>query len=306
MKNLVKYLERPGSEGGCLLAGWYQWADAGSISSGLPGYLIDYIETRRVAEILPDGFYLFQVPGMHHHLRPEVKLDDGYPVAMQQRNNDFFYAGDEHPGLYLFLGEEPHMNEQAYADAFLSFVQEMNIKRVVAVGGVYGSMPYERDRRVSCTYSLAYMHKELEDYAVRFSNYQGGTTIGSHMVHRAQHHGIEFITWNAFVPAYDFAPHSRMGQEMRIETDYRAWHELTRRFNHMFDLNIDLSELSQQSNALTATLDSKLGELDREVPQLGVQSYLDEIAVEFDDEPFSPLDDLWSQELGDIFDGVED
>jgi len=158
MKNLVKYLERPGSEGGCLLAGWYQWADAGSISSGLPGYLIDYIETRRVAEILPDGFYLFQVPGMHHHLRPEVKLDDGYPVAMQQRNNDFFYAGDEHPGLYLFLGEEPHMNEQAYADAFLSFVQEMNIKRVVAVGGVYGSMPYERDRRVSCTYSLAYMH----------------------------------------------------------------------------------------------------------------------------------------------------
>jgi len=93
---------------------------------------------------------------------------------------------------------------------------------------------------------------------------------------------------------------------MRIETDYRAWHELTRRFNHMFDLNIDLSELSQQSNALTATLDSKLGELDREVPQLGVQSYLDEIAVEFDDEPFSPLDDLWSQELGDIFDGLED
>jgi len=226
-------------------------------------------------------------------------------MAMQKRHNDFYYAGDEVPGLYIFLGEEPHLNEEAYADAFFSFVRDMNIRRVIAVGGVYGSMPYEKDRSISCTYSLAYMHDELEKYAVRFSNYNGGTTIGSYMVYRAQYHGIEFITWNAFVPAYDFAPHSMMAQEMRIERDYRAWYELAHRFNHMFDLRIDLADLNQHGRELTEALDSKLGDLDREQPRLGVKDYLKEIDEEFEEKPFLPLDDMWEQELSDLFNDLD-
>ena len=64
-----------------MIAGWHQWADAGSISSGLPLYLIEQTQARKIGRIKPDGFYLFQIPGAHHLLRPVVKLNEGYREA---------------------------------------------------------------------------------------------------------------------------------------------------------------------------------------------------------------------------------
>ncbi|MCB0226583.1 MAG: hypothetical protein KDI02_23015, partial [Anaerolineae bacterium] len=61
-----------------MIAGWHQWADAGAISSGLPQYIINHLEATKIGEIKPDGFYLFQIPGTHHLLRPEIKLEQGY------------------------------------------------------------------------------------------------------------------------------------------------------------------------------------------------------------------------------------
>jgi len=67
MDSLVKYM----------IAGWHEWADAGAVSSGLPQYLIDETRARKIGEIAPDGFYLFQIPGTHHLLRPVVQLEEG-------------------------------------------------------------------------------------------------------------------------------------------------------------------------------------------------------------------------------------
>jgi len=77
MENAISYIERPPTEESVLLAGWHQWADAGSVSSGLPAYFIDQLDTRRVAEFKPDGFYLFQIPGMQR------RLSYGYAKAAQ-------------------------------------------------------------------------------------------------------------------------------------------------------------------------------------------------------------------------------
>lgn len=306
MNDLVTFEEITTASETYMIAGWQQWADAGSVSSGLPQYLITHTNARKIGEINPDGFYLFQIPGTHHLLRPEVHFEEGYSEQIRPRRNEFFYVELGEKGLVLFTGDEPHIQVDHYADALFHAAQTLKVKRAAVVGGVYGAMPYDRDREISCSYSLKRMKNELEQYAVRFSNYQGGATIGSYLVDRAKRFDLEFFTFNAFVPAYDFSPATASIQGVRIEHDYRAWYELMRRFNHMFGLGIDLSDLDRQSEELINSIDTKIEELERTLPQVNVRGYLEKITANFTERPFMPLDDVWEQVLGDIFDDSEE
>lgn len=306
MNDLVDLWEKPAAEEIYMIAGWHQWADAGAISSGLPQYLIDHTNARKIGEIKLNGFYLFQIPGTHHFLRPEIKLDEGYRKELTTRRNEFFYSGDDKKGLIVFLGEEPHLNVERYADAFLDATVELGVQRVAAVGGVYGAMPYDKDRQISCVFSLREMKEELGRYAVRLSNYEGGSTIGTYLVDRAERRGVEFLDFYAFVPAYDFSELSTLVQGMRIEHDYKAWHDLMRRFNHMFRLGIDLSDLEKQSRQLVAQMDAEIDELERKLPQLQVREYLEKLTSDFIEIPFMPLGDVWERELGDLFGDIEE
>ena len=157
MDSLVNLWETPQVGEMCMIAGWNQWADAGEISSGLPEYLVEATEARKIGEIAPDGFYLFQIPGTHHLLRPQIKLSEGHREEMSANKNEVYYAEQGGKGLAIFLGQEPHQREEVYAEAFFDMVEALGVSRVAAVGGVYGSMPYDKDREVSCVYSLPRM-----------------------------------------------------------------------------------------------------------------------------------------------------
>ncbi len=306
MDNAVNLWEIPTANEIYMIAGWNQWADAGSISSGLPLYLIDELDARKIGEIRRDDFYLFQVPGTHHLLRPEIKLEDGYRVELRQPQNEIFYVGDDEKGLVIFVGEEPHLNVERYAEAFLDMVEELDVKRVVALGGVYGMMPYARDREVSCVYSLPRLKPELEEYAVKFSNYEGGATIGVCIADRAERRGAEFIDFYVFVPAYDFTQFTTQVQGIRIEQDFRAWYEMMRRFNHMFALGLDLSDLEQHSNALNEQVEAEIEEMSQNLGEFDVREFMEQLENQFAELSFMPMDDVWARELDDIFDDFDD
>ncbi len=301
MDDLIELWENPTAEEIVMIAGWRQWADAGSISSGLPLYLVQQIGARKIGEIKSPGFYLFQIPGAHHFLRPTIKLQDGYSKKLETKKNEIFYSGDDKKGVVIFLGDEPHLNVEIYAQVFFDLVKKLNIKRIGAVGGVYGAMPYDKDRDVSCIYSLKHMKEELNDYAVRFSNYEGGSTIGSYLVSEAEKEEVEIFAFYAFVPAYDFAQPNLFPQGVRIENDFKAWYELVVRFNHMFDLNFKLSDLEKKTQDLIQAMDSKIEELEGELPQLNVREYIDNLNDSFEETPFVPLSDVWENEFRDLF-----
>jgi len=300
MAELLNLWEKPAGEEIYMIAGWRQWADAGAISSGLTQYLIQRTEARKIGEIKPDDLYLFQIPGAAG-LRPEIKLEEGYRQELRNRKNDLYYASIDRKGLVIFLGDEPNMNIDKYADAFFAAVRELHVNRVAVVGGVYASTPYDKDRNVSCTYSLKRMKEELAKYAVRFSNYEGSVSIGSYLVDRAEREKVEYFSFYGFVPAYEFSQAGIPIQGLRIENDYRSWYEIMRRFNYMFDLGFDLSELARQSDDLTASMDEKVEELKKKVPQLRLNEYLDRLTREYEELSFMPLDDVWERELSDIF-----
>ena len=110
MSDAVNLWEKPQAKEVYMLAGWRQWADGGSISSGLPRYLWQETGARKIGEIANDGFYMFQVPGTHDLLRPVVRFEEGFPQALESSKNEFYYAGDEERGVVFFLGDDILMN----------------------------------------------------------------------------------------------------------------------------------------------------------------------------------------------------
>src|SRR5438093_13187329 len=114
MDELVELIEKPEAEEMFMIAGWRQWADAGATSSGLPQSLIDHTGARKIGRIKSDGFYLYQRPGTSRFLRPEVKFEDGYRKEMHHSQNELFYTGNEHKGIVIFLGDEPHLGIERY------------------------------------------------------------------------------------------------------------------------------------------------------------------------------------------------
>ena len=301
MTDAVEILEHPTADEIYMLAGWRQWADAGSTSSGLPQYLIEQTGAKKIGSIRPDGFYIFQIPGTHDLVRPGVKFESGYPESLQIQRNDLYYIEHNQRGLLIFLGDEPHLDIERYAQSFLHIAKTFNVKRIVGLGGVYGELPYDKDRLISSIYSLPELKEELEDITVNLSDYQGGASVGSYICRRAGDQEMEYVSFYAFVPAYDFSHVSQIANSIRIENDFMAWLGIMQRIDHMLNLKFDLSDLEEKSKELVDLFDSKIKELDEEAPELGVQEYLKRLSDEFAVTPFTPLDDVWEQELRRLF-----
>jgi proteasome assembly chaperone (PAC2) family protein len=302
MSDAVELWEYPKAEKIYMLAGWRQWADAGSVSSGLPQYLVQQTDARQIGLIRPGGFYLFQIPGTHDLVRPVVKFAQGYPEALESRRNELYYSGDEKRGLVIFLGDEPHLDVERYTAAFLHVAQSLGVRRIVGLGGVYGELPYDKERMVSSTYSLPDLKGDLDDLALNFSDYHGGASIGSYICRRAGEQGVEYVSFYAFVPTYDFSNVAEIGNTIRIENDFMAWLGVMRRVNFMLKLDLDLSDLENKSEHLMEVMESKLEELESTTPQLGVRDYMQQLSKEFDEMQFNPLDDVWEDEIRRLLD----
>ncbi len=297
MADAVELWEQPEAEEIYMFAGWRQWADAGSISSGLPQYLIKHTGARQIGALRNDGFYLFQFPGTHDLVRPVVKFHEGYPQSLQTPTNEFYYSGDSRRGYVYFLGDEPHMDVERYVEALLTAAQNLKVKRIIGFGGVYGELPYDKARLISSIYSLPDLKEELNSLSVNLSDYHGGASIGSYICKRAGEREMEFVSFYAFVPTYDFSNVAQIGNTIRIENDFMAWLGVMRRVNFMLNLDLDLSDLEEKSERLIQLVDAKVEELDSVDPKLGVRAYMQRLSEEFTEMPFNPLDDIWEEEL---------
>jgi predicted ATP-grasp superfamily ATP-dependent carboligase len=193
------------------------------------------------------------------------------------------------------------MDVERYAQAFLEIAKSLGVKRIVGLGGVYGELPYDKERLISSIYSLPELKEELDDIAVNLSDYHGGASVGSYICRRAGEQGIEYVSFYAFVPAYDFSNVSQIANSIRVENDFMAWLGIMQRIDHMLHLELDLTNLEQKSKELVELFDAKIEELDKEAPQLGVRDYLNRLSEEFMVTPFTPLDDVWEQELRRLF-----
>ena len=289
-----------------MFVGWRQWADAGSVSSGLPQYLIKQTDAYQVGAIHPDGYYLFQIPGTHDLVRPIVRYEEGYPVSLQRRQTDIYFATLHDRGLVFMVGDEPHLDAERYVNTILAVTKELNVRRIVSFGGVYGVLPYDKERLVSAIYSQPELKTEFDDLAVNLSDYRGGASIGSYLCRRAGDLGMEHVGFYAFVPIYDFSDLGIVENTIRIETEYFAGLGVMRRVNYMLKLSFDLTDLEERSERLVQVVDSKIAEMDEAAPEAGLRTYLQRLSEEFEEMTFNPLDEVWEDEIRRLMDRFDE
>jgi len=287
-----------------LIVGWHQWADAGNVSSGLPQYLIELTSARRIGELRSESFYLFQIPGAHELLRPVVRLKDGYSEAMERRQNEFFVSTGYRRKVALFLGEEPHLNQKRYADAFFDAATMLGVKKIIALGGVHAPVPHDRERDIGCVYSLPKMKEELSHYAVRFSDYEGGATIGAYLADAAEARDLEFFILYAMVPSYQFSESSVLPHQIAMAEDPKAWYDIMRRLDHMLRLELNLSDLAERSEKSMSEWTLKMEHLAEAMPDLKVGEYLEKISEDFTENRYMPYSDIWEEALGDMLEDL--
>ena len=281
-----------------MIAGWRQWADAGTISSGLPRYLVKQMDAEKIGELDMDDAYIFQIPGTHDLVRPVVKMEDGYPESLDEPSNEIYFAEVGGKGIVIFLGDEPHLKAKKYANIFFELAKTLKVKRIISLGGVYGELPFDKERSVSVIYSLPHMRPEFDKYSVRTSDYQGGSSIGTYLAKSAEKHAMEYVGFYAFVPTYDF---SQMVQNnmtgLRIENDFMAWIGVMRRINFMLGLDFSLTDLQERCDKLLTAMDEKVDELEKLAPQMNIREYMDRLSADFEEQQFVPLDSVWEEEL---------
>ncbi|MCK4724288.1 MAG: PAC2 family protein [Anaerolineales bacterium] len=297
--------EQPQEDEIYMIIGWRQWADAGSVSSGLPQYLIEQTKAKQIGVVKNDGFYLFQIPGTHDLVRPVVNFTEGYPERLETQRNELYFTNHQGRGVVIFIGDEPHLDVERYVANILQAVKTLHVKRIIGLGGVYGELPYNKDRLISSIYSMPKLKGELTDLAVNLSDYQGGASIGSYLCRRAGDQDVEYLSFYAFVPTYDISSINQVSNTIRIENDYMAWLGIMKRINHMLKLELDLSDLEGKSDHLIELMDSKVEELDRNEPQLGMRAFLDRLENEFNEIQFNPLDAVWEEELRRLFNKLD-
>jgi hypothetical protein len=176
------------------------------------------------------------------------------------------------------------------------------VQRIVGLGGVYGELPYDKERMVSAIYSLPRLKEEVQGLAVNLSDYHGGASIGSYLCRRAGEQEMAYLSFYAFVPTYDFSQISQVGSTIRLENDFMAWLGVMKRINYLLKLNLDLSDLHEKSEHLLDVVDAKVDELDSMAPQVGVREYMASLAESFEEVVFEPLASVWEEELDRLFD----
>jgi proteasome assembly chaperone (PAC2) family protein len=300
MADLVELRDRPKVD--YMIVGWRQWADGGAVSSGLPLYLAQQTKARKIGRIRNDGFYLFQIPGMHDLMRPVVQFDEGYPRSLETKRNEFYYTVNGGRGVLFFIGDEPHLDIDRYTEALLDTAEQLGVKRIISLGGVYGELPYDKERMVSGIYSLPAMKEELERLALNGSDYHGGASIGSYVCKMAGNRGMEYMGMYAFVPMYDFSSFGQRGNGIRIENDFTAWLGIVKRINYMFKTRFDLTDLEEKSEQLLEAIEAKVDDLELSTSDISVRDYMRRLSDSFTETPFDPLDEVWEDELRRLFD----
>jgi hypothetical protein len=74
------------------------------------------------------------------------------------------------------------------------------------------------------------------------------------------------------------------------------------RLEHMFRLDIDLSDLKRRSEELIQIWDTRIQQLEEDMPQLDVGGYMKQINREFEERSFLPLSHAWEEAADDLFD----
>ena len=193
----------PTLDNGSMLLAFSGWMDGGEVSTGTVNHLMSTLDTRKVAEIDPEGYYIYNFPGtmeLASVFRPNVKYEDGLVQSLELPENTFHC--DERRKLVLFTGKEPNLNWRDFGDRIFDLARQMGVHRIVFVGSFGGAVPHTREPRLFCSVSHEDLKPEYAAYGLKFTDYEGPSSFVSFLLSRAPKVDIRMASIAAEIPGY--------------------------------------------------------------------------------------------------------
>lgn len=270
---------RPTLRSPYIVCGLNGWVNGGDVSVGGTRYLIGQFKGTILAEMSTTRYHIYQVPGVES-LRPLFRIQDGLITDSHLPKNQFYYAvtpASDHD-LILFLGTEPNLNWEEYADTVVNTACDFGASRLYTFGAVLDRSPYTRAPKMSCTCTSLKVKNEMEKYNVNFSSREGPTSFNIMLLHACQKRGLDGVNLTVRAPYYP---------EFNITIDYSAKSikAILIRLNHLMQLNMNFDDLDKA----IGELDGKLDFIRQQNPQF--DSYIEELEKDYVDMPYpGPLD----------------
>jgi len=267
---------RPSLRHARMVLGFSGWMDGGDVSTGTVSFLAQELGARRLAEIDPERFYLYNFPGsmeLTALFRPHTIIEDGL-IAEYQGPANTLYCSEENK-LILFEGHEPHLRWGEYADCLLDVASACNVRTIYFIGSVAGAVPHTRLPRFHGSVSEKRLKVLLAEHQIAPSNYEGPASFLTYLTRLCCQRGVEMITLVAEVPAYV--------QGRNVKCIQAAVAKLSA----MLGLAANLRKL----DALRAEFERRIDEMIRERAEL--RDFIRKIEKEYDEETRdTQMDDL--------------
>jgi len=280
----LSIFDRPKLKEPRLLLGFSGWMDGGDVSTGTVKCFIEKLGAQKFATINPEGFYIYNFPGMMEVtalFRPHTKVEEGLITSFEVPA-DAFFASPEND-LILFLGKEPNLLWEEFADCILSLCSQFSVKMLYFIGSVAGLVPHTREPRLFCSVSNAELKEAFQHYGVKFTTYEGPASFITYLTTRCNEQNLALVSLVATIPAYVQGSNPKC-----IET-------VTRRLAGMLDVQMDLDDMETVSDEF----EKKLNDVVQQQPELA--GSIRRLEEDYDNEIFdSEMGELknWLEQQG--------
>ncbi len=227
----------PKLENATLLLALTGWMDGGDVSTGSVRAIMGRREVRQVARIEPDDFYIYNLPGSMEVaavFRPHVKYEEGVVTEFELPSNVFW--ADEASNLVFFVGKEPNLRWQGFADCIFSLAKTLGVTRILFMGSFGGSVPHTREPRLYGSVSAESLRALLRQHGLKPSEYEGPGSFATMLLSDAKRRGVEMLSLVAEIPSY------------LDGTNPLSIEAITRRLGAILGEPIDLASLRETSN----------------------------------------------------------
>ena len=271
-----------------LVIGFSGWMNSGQISTSSVEWLVRVLGATRTAGIAPNGFYIYNLPGnmeVAAEFRPDIRIVDGLVAYYHEPQNLFYY--DKSNDLLLFLGKEPNMNWDEFADCIFAVCHDYSVKEIYFVGSVAGLVPHTRESKIICTLSDKKFRNEFAGHGFKFANYKGPASFITHLIVQAAQRGIVMANLIITVPAYVQGENPKcveviirhLKNMLGLKVKLRSLRNLSDEFEKKLDEVInDMPDLAESIEKLEEVYDKEI--LDQDMPEL--KAWLEERGVQLD------------------------
>lgn len=197
---ILSELTVPGSTMLLALGGWM---DGGFVSTGTVRQFMRGRKLIEIARIEHSDFYLDTFPGsmeLASLLRPHVRYNNGLIESIEMHENQIF--ADEQNKLVFFVGKEPNLNWQKFADCIFDLCTRLAVKQIVFVGSFGGSVPHTREPRMFGAVSHKQMLPMLKQFGLRPTEYEGPASFAAYLLSRVAGKELEMLSIAVEIPSY--------------------------------------------------------------------------------------------------------